>query len=1162
MRKISSAMKAVNLVIVAATLFCLCGSEYAYAGPTLNSQTAYPDTNICHLNANVNFIGQVQWTNYSNLSYSVHADYGDGGQQTITKTTINLSPGQDSFKLVHSYATAGMMTVKIVLKNNLNVPVDSIIRQYNVGACAAASGYVYFDCIENCTKDSTEMGMFTRFMKFYRNGVQRLYWLDTGGAYNIPIFPGDTVTPTGGMLDYPSSYVSSCSFPAITGATTNRDLAIRLYDPISFNGLTGNQYFCTGISINHWSFNITYPPNNPNSWWAKIDFGNGTWSGFFWTPNQPSYSTVYNTAGTYDVKYYLYTDGQYGPLMRMKRQAYATACPATQVNLYFDQNANCTKDAGEETTRDTWAYVKGKLSGTANIYVDTAGQYTTYVYPGDTIFVDTALTVYYGGGWSLYTTVKTNKLCAAGTYYTSVAGNVYTPYKPKVKIISAAAATGYCKYDTVRFDLNTYNLGLQSTTVGKLYAWFGDGTMDSVNLSFATDTLAMSISHPYTAAGTVTPTFVLKWGTATDTFSINHTVGNCYTIYVKAYRDSNRNCVRDGNESFVPDFNVALSNNNIAFSNNTGIASGLVFYGVDSAVSVMTGTPAGECYRSWNKYFCPWPLFTTPLQVYELPLDDTIHFTASVYDMVPVCDSVSQQTLVISHAGNYVHDPYYAIYQYGDGATEHISMGGIYYPNQYFNPSPHTYQPGTYYQGVQVFDSLAGIMKYSFQVLYPLEVMDTCSVIKGRAFYDMNADCADNAEPGIANVMVKAVSNGVQKTTWTDQNGDYHIAAVAGNSYTVSFPALLANGDTLACIAASQTVSFTGTTILKAAYQCSTATQDVSILASHHAWQPSASDTISLYVQNAGCASGGGTLKLTLDNSMSFVAVSLAGVQQTGQQLVWNVANLSQLPAIVEVAVSLSGSATGYVCVPAEIQSTAIDPNLSNNLFVLCDSVKLFLPNAYKSASNGNLNNGPLQQGDEIVYTLGFKNNSGNVVTNVILLDTLSALLDINTLQPLSGTLPYQLSLLSGNVLKVEFANAVLQPGDEGYFSFSVKPVLPLPLTAVIPNSFSVIMGSGFAGTSNKTTILNYDPAGVEVTNAEQWQIAVYPNPAMSYFNVEMKGWSTASLEITDARGALATRCVLHEGSNTVSTSGLAAGVYMLRFVSKDRITVRKVVVK
>lgn len=84
----------------------------------------------------------------------------------------------------------------------------------------------------------------------------------------------------------------------------------------------------------------------------------------------------------------------------------------------------------------------------------------------------------------------------------------------------------------------------------------------------------------------------------------------------------------------------------------------------------------------------------------------------------------------------------------------------------------------------------------------------------------------------------------------------------------------------------------------------------------------------------------------------------------------------------------------------------------------------------------------------------------------------------------------------------------------------------------------------------NDTTciIVKYSDAKVDITEIENTQIAVYPNPAQKYLNVKVNGSHGYTIKIFNLLGSEIYESQAVEGNNTINLSDWNGGIYFCSF--------------
>ncbi|MCT4581845.1 MAG: T9SS type A sorting domain-containing protein [Flavobacteriales bacterium] len=92
------------------------------------------------------------------------------------------------------------------------------------------------------------------------------------------------------------------------------------------------------------------------------------------------------------------------------------------------------------------------------------------------------------------------------------------------------------------------------------------------------------------------------------------------------------------------------------------------------------------------------------------------------------------------------------------------------------------------------------------------------------------------------------------------------------------------------------------------------------------------------------------------------------------------------------------------------------------------------------------------------------------------------------------------------------------------------------------PGAYYVILTAEMGGCEDQDTILVY-VGTVSITEQDQNQILLYPNPAKDYVNIQLD--SNAGFKLIDLYGKLVKQQILTQGTNQVSIQDLPRGVYV-----------------
>lgn len=1055
------------------------------------------DGGICTPLDTASFTATIDINFYQNQTWYMDFDFGDGSVDTFAFVTTNVH-GTYIFRGSHVYQNAGTYPVKVYARDNANNIRDSILSTVTIGNCQKASGTVYHDYVQNCTRDVGEAPLASQYYRFYRGGVLEHAYLDEAGRFKIPVYTGDTLIPQYGMIYSFSTFATPCgvaTFPPITGAVNDYEITLRpmgeSYMLTYFCPNTDTMVCSNGGGYVYMPFGIAATSN----WYIRMDYGDGHMYG----PNQfytgyPDQSHTYYTPGIYTAKVHLYDKNHYGPVMTMEKTLNVTACHPVKVDIYSDNNNNCQVDSAEfhyDMNIGAGMELYSVMRNGNNSYAqNTDGSITTYIWPGDTVYRAVSLPHYYAASPADYVFANIPATACGPEYITEAIDSTAFSFAGKIKITDKSVLnSGYCVGDTLFINVTAVSLGIVQGTPFRLRCIYSNGSIDTINhVPPVVDTFSLSFTKYILTPGQLDYTIILETanGTIADTVYGSHAGNNCATVKLRTYYDENKNCIKDTNESYQTNYSVLSSGSvwtNSVFLDSITMRLYVPVGGMLNAVYLAGSSPLGGGFysRPYTTPFCSWPAFTADTASFEVPLVDTfnvqnanlVNFISIFTELpgIPNCDSVFRPLMKADIYGNRnaAKPP---LFIYNNGNSD-VDTGILITPvDNYLEESmpqrataPNTIYPyGSYVPGFTVWNADSQIV-YQYTHSQSLQVIH-CETPKARLFIDLNANCVKNpADPALSGISVVATVNGQTINTITDNNGNVFFNAPNGSLVTITVPQTLNSGQGLstACVS-GPTLSYTftpGSAVNNFPYSCAAASNDYSILAGHNYWAAGTTDTIYLYPQHTGCSAGTAVLSLVLDPGLNFVSASRPGVLISGQTLSWNIANMAALGAApVKVAVNLNGTVTGgSLCNTAALIPGVPDANPANNTFVLCDSISGVVPSLLKTGIADSIY---AQPGQPVVYTIHFQNTTAAPVLQVTVVDTISPLLDINSLTILSASHSYINTVLNNNVLKFTFPSILLQPGSTGMIRFALNA--------------SGMLTPGTAITNQAAVMYNYQP--------------------------------------------------------------------------------------
>ncbi|HXC05868.1 MAG TPA: T9SS type A sorting domain-containing protein [Bacteroidia bacterium] len=451
------------------------------------------------------------------------------------------------------------------------------------------------------------------------------------------------------------------------------------------------------------------------------------------------------------------------------------------------------------------------------------------------------------------------------------------------------------------------------------------------------------------------------------------------------------------------------------------------------------------------------------------------------------------------------------------------------------------------------------------------------NAILGNLFVDKNHNCSQDAgEIGLANRQV--VLNPGFVVTNTDSLGNYSFNVPAGtytvtlpdaeyyglscpsvNGYTLSFPSL---GDT------ASNKNFADTT--------QTSCPDLTISTNTCGFGACFKNTYYVNYSNQGTvADSNVVITMTVDSNIIFLSSSTLWNATGAHTYTFNIGSLQPgQSGSINILDSVSCSAPMGVnaCVSAHIAGSISECDTTDNLSTDCHTINSSMdPNERQVKSqefhtNGYVTAETIQAKDRLSFLVTFQNTGTAPAMNVTVTDSLSSLLDLSTLEPISASAPYSYSVNSNGLVVWHLNNIMLadsghnKAGSVGFIRYRISQKAGNPGGSVIRTRSSVVFDANKPVLTNATVntimlVTGEAPVAVQVPSATR----IYPNPSNGSTNIEINteginAGSEIRCSVYDAVGKELSSVIIPAGAynatqaNTLvypmELSSLGAGMY------------------
>ncbi|MBK7408586.1 MAG: T9SS type A sorting domain-containing protein [Saprospirales bacterium] len=201
-----------------------------------------------------------------------------------------------------------------------------------------------------------------------------------------------------------------------------------------------------------------------------------------------------------------------------------------------------------------------------------------------------------------------------------------------------------------------------------------------------------------------------------------------------------------------------------------------------------------------------------------------------------------------------------------------------------------------------------------------------------------------------------------------------------------------------------------------------------------------------------------------------------------------------------------------------------------------------------------------IERGVAIEYKIRIQNTGTATAFKVVVLDTLSTLLNPETIRPGAGSHPFSFERLEDNVLRFTFSDIMLpdsntnEAASHGFVQFSVQQMPDLPLGTVIENNAAIYFDSNDPVVTNTVfhtigedfiqVIDNVAEAGVS------GPLHVFPNPAFDAVTFEFPEEVAAGMQfvLQDQLGRVVRTAQVAGLQYRFERDGLSQGIYYYSF--------------
>ncbi|MBK8557491.1 MAG: DUF11 domain-containing protein [Lewinellaceae bacterium] len=238
-------------------------------------------------------------------------------------------------------------------------------------------------------------------------------------------------------------------------------------------------------------------------------------------------------------------------------------------------------------------------------------------------------------------------------------------------------------------------------------------------------------------------------------------------------------------------------------------------------------------------------------------------------------------------------------------------------------------------------------------------------------------------------------------------------------------------------------------------------------------------------------------------------------------------------------------------------------PANSSNPFIATDcreNTNSFDPNDKQAQPKGYADEHWIDPNTALDYTIRFQNTGTDTAFTVVLLDTLSDLLDVNSMLPGASSHGYRCEY-DGNILKFTVDNIQLPPAivnpeaSQGFIKFTVSQTGNNPDGSVIENSAAIYFDYNpevITNTTIHTVGTHFITSSLDFVNPNRPLLNVYPNPATSFVRFESESPEKMQFVLTNQLGSRIRSIQDIALPFTMDCSRLESGIYHFCFIDQQ----------
>jgi uncharacterized repeat protein (TIGR01451 family) len=437
--------------------------------------------------------------------------------------------------------------------------------------------------------------------------------------------------------------------------------------------------------------------------------------------------------------------------------------------------------------------------------------------------------------------------------------------------------------------------------------------------------------------------------------------------------------------------------------------------------------------------------------------------------------------------------------------------------------------------------------------------------IAGSIFNNSNQDCVlDTLDATLNYWKVKVENDQFLRIKSTNNEGGFNFSVPEGE-YTLSSQLLNSNWDL--CESSFDITIDENNTIVnqdflaRALTDCAELELDFSTPLLRRCFN----NYYSIQVRNTGPQSSDGTtLTLELDPFFEFISASIPYTQIGDSIIEFDLGVLAindQVSFQIFFYLSCDAELGTEHCLVGSLSDDNLCQFARSNFTECQENISSYDPNDKRIFNEDGLETEIVDKSEFIYYHIRFQNTGTDTAFNVRVLDQLSPLLDLNTLEMLSASHPYDFTITDGPALDVVFENILLpdsstnELASHGFFKFKIKPFPEVDYGTSIPNQAAIYFDFNDPILTNEAILVIQQPVSTKGT-PPLIEFNVFPNPTNNILSLIISGSDLNRIDTYEIINQLGQP--IHQSKalnrNIINVAHLTSGVYNLILKEKETI--------